>query len=79
MKITDEEYQLEILKNLHRKLKISPMFEGYFTLEIPEKAEADLNSFSYNIRYLEEKGFIETDSRRSYAKITATGIKAAII
>ncbi len=61
MTISDEEYQLEMLTNLYEKLRQSPMYQGSFRLEIPKNAVANMNTFEYNIRYLEGKGFIERD------------------
>lgn len=73
MSFSDEEYRLEILRDLHKKARQSPFYKFYFKVSIPKNGKINLNTLQFNLKYLEEKGLIETDGRGG-AKITSEGI-----
>jgi predicted nucleotide-binding protein len=70
MSLSDKEVQLEILRNLYKQFRASPFYRFRFKVTAPKGV--DLDTFEYNVRYLEEKELIETDA--SGAKITVKGI-----
>lgn len=70
MSVSDKEVQLEILRSLYEEFRASPTYRYFFKVNVP--ANVNLVTFQYNLRSLDENGFIKTQGGK--AKITTKGI-----